>query len=265
MVAVEGGEVWADDSGGDLPPLVLLHPGVGDSRIWDDILPALTHDFRVLRYDARGYGKSPAPDAAFTLVDDLITVLDHFGVARAPIVGSSQGGDAALALAVTHPARVSALVLICPAVSGYPWPDDNTELDAELRRAAHNGGADAVAEVGLRVWAAAGRTPAAVEQLRSAARAWMKLGGHLQPNPPVFDRLAEIGVPASLLVGTADRVGLIECNREIARRIPGCELIELDGVDHLPPLRVPDRVVTMISETVQRAEHPDDQRHHPNG
>jgi 3-oxoadipate enol-lactonase len=59
MVAVDGGEVWADDSGGDGPPLVLLHPGVGDSRIWEPLLPALTPSYRVLRYDARGFGRSP--------------------------------------------------------------------------------------------------------------------------------------------------------------------------------------------------------------
>ncbi len=67
MIAVDGGEVWADDSGGDGPPLVLLHPGVGDSRIWEPVLPALTASYRVIRYDARGYGRSPAPAAEFSL------------------------------------------------------------------------------------------------------------------------------------------------------------------------------------------------------
>jgi 3-oxoadipate enol-lactonase len=58
MIAVDGGEVWADDSGGDGPPLVLLHPGVGDSRIWAPVLPALTGNYKVIRYDARGMGAS---------------------------------------------------------------------------------------------------------------------------------------------------------------------------------------------------------------
>jgi 3-oxoadipate enol-lactonase len=61
-MVVDGGEVWAGDSGGDGPPLVLLHPGVGDSRIWEPLLPALTPSYRVLRYDARGY-TAPAPGA----------------------------------------------------------------------------------------------------------------------------------------------------------------------------------------------------------
>src|SRR3954449_3223602 len=112
-VAVDGGEVWADDSGGDGPPLVLLHPGVGDSRIWEPVLPALTGTYRVIRYDARGYGRSPAPTVKFTLLTDLIAVLDHYGLDRGAIVGCRRGGGAPRALPRAQPARVAALVLLC--------------------------------------------------------------------------------------------------------------------------------------------------------
>ena len=120
MVAVDGGEVWADDSGGDGPALVMLHPGVGDSRIWEPVLASLTGKYRVLRYDARGFGQSPAPAVKFSLLRDLIAVLDHFGVARAAFVGCSQGGSASLRLALAQPERVSALVLLCPGIPGFP-------------------------------------------------------------------------------------------------------------------------------------------------
>lgn len=92
MIAVDGGEVWTDDSGGDGSPLVLLHPGVGDSRIWEPVLPALTASYRVIRYDARGYGRSPAPTVKFSLLADLILVLGYYGLDRAAFVGCSQGG-----------------------------------------------------------------------------------------------------------------------------------------------------------------------------
>lgn len=116
MIAVDGGEVWADDSGGGGPPVVLLHPGVGDSRIWEPVLPPLTASGRVIRYDARGFGRSPAPTMKFSLLADLITVLDHFGLDRVAIMGCSQGGGSAMGLALEHPARVSALALLCPGV-----------------------------------------------------------------------------------------------------------------------------------------------------
>src|ERR1700733_15851699 len=95
MIEVDGGTVWADDSGGAPPPLVLLHPGVGDSRIWDPVLPALAAKYRVIRYDARGFGQSPAPTVKFSLLADLLTVLEHYDIGRAGVVGFSQGDRAA--------------------------------------------------------------------------------------------------------------------------------------------------------------------------
>ena len=118
MIAVEGGEVWADDSGGNGLPLVLLHPGVGDSRIWEPVRPALAASYRVIRYDARGFGRSPAPRAKFSLLADLITVLDRYGLDRAAMVGCSQGGGSALGLALQQPARDSVLVIVRRTRSG---------------------------------------------------------------------------------------------------------------------------------------------------
>jgi len=254
MIAVDGGQVWADDSGGGGPPVVLLHPGVGDSRIWEPVLPALTASWRVIRYDARGFGRSPAPTVKFSLLADLITVLDHFGLDRVAIVGCSQGGGSAMGLALEHPARVSALVLLCPGVPGYPWPEQpDDELDAEYERALAAEDVEALAGLLQRAWAAAGPTPAVMEQLRSAARAEISSRDLQQQDPPVFGRLGEISVPTSLLVGDADYPPLIEADRHAAARIPGCELTVAPGMDHLPPLREPDLVLRVIKSTLSRA------------
>jgi 3-oxoadipate enol-lactonase len=256
MIAVDGGDVWADDSGGSGPALVLLHPGVGDSRIWEPVLPALTASYRVIRYDARGYGRSPAPRVTFSLLADLVAVIDWYRLDRVAMVGCSQGGASALGLALQQPARVSALVLLCPGVPGFPWPEEpeeQVELDAEYERALDAGDVDALAGVLQRVWAAAGPTPAVMEQLRSAARAEISSGDMEQQDPPVFDRLGEISVPTSLLVGDADYPPLIEANRQAAARIGGCELTVVPGMDHLPPLREPDLALRTITNTLSRA------------
>lgn len=253
MIAVDGGEVWTDDSGGDGPPLVLLHPGVGDSRIWEPVLPALTASYRVIRYDARGYGRSPAPTAKFSLLADLISVLGHYGLDRAAFVGCSQGGGSALGLTLEQPARVSALVLLCPGIPGYPWPEEPDELDAEYERALDAGDVDALADLLQRIWAGAGPTPEVMEQLRSAARAEVSSGDMQQDDPPVYGRLGEISVPTSLLVGDADYPPLIQANREAAARIRNCELIVVPGMDHLPPLREPGLVLRTITSTLARA------------
>jgi len=256
MIEVDGGTVWADDTGGDGPTLVLLHPGVGDSRIWDPVLPALAAKYRVIRYDARGFGHSPAPTATFSLLRDLVTVLDHYDVKRAAIVGCSQGGGTALGLALEQPERVPALVLLCPGIPGIPLDDDSDEgalLGAAWERAEAAGDVDGLASVTQRVWGRAGATPEAMEQFRSSARAVLATGDLEQEDPPVYERLTEIAVPTSLLVGDADFAPLIEADKAAAARIPGCELILVPGMDHLPPLRDPELVLQTITSTLARA------------
>jgi 3-oxoadipate enol-lactonase len=255
MVTVDGGEVWTDDSGGDGPPLVLLHPGVGDSRIWNPVLPALTAKYRVIRYDARGFGQSPAPAVKFSLLRDLVAVLDHYGVQRAAFIGCSQGGGSELGLVLDQPERVSALVLLCPGIPGFPFPeeDEDDELEAEYERAHAAGDVDALAGVMQQVWAAAGATPAVTGQLRSAARAALSAGELELEDPPVYGRLGEISVPAALMVGDADYPPVVESNRQAAARIPGCEFLLVPGMDHLPPLREPGLVLDLISRTLARA------------
>lgn len=252
MIPVDGGEVWAEDTGGDRPPLLLLHPGVGDSRIWDALMPELTETYRVIRYDTRGYGRSPAAAVAFSLLDDCVAVLDRLAIGRTPIVGCSQGGGTALSLAFAQPERVSAIVLLCPGIPGFEWPEE-PELDRE-REAAFQEGEQAMVDIGLRLWGAAGPTTEVVEQMRSAAAAWLS-SSHLQrEDPPIFDRLGEISVPTSLMIGDLDMPALVESNLVAASRIPGCELIEVAGLDHFPPLRVPDLVLKQIADTLARAD-----------
>ena len=114
MVKVDGGTVWAEDTGGPGKPVVLLHPGVGDSRIWEPIMPRLAACYRVIRYDARGHGASPPATAPYTLLTDLIAVLDQLEVPGATFAGCSQGGASSIDLALSQPSRVSALVLVSP-------------------------------------------------------------------------------------------------------------------------------------------------------
>jgi 3-oxoadipate enol-lactonase len=258
-IAVEGGELWADDSGGDGHPLVLVHSGVSDARLWDPVWPALAASYRVIRYEDRGYGRSPAPSAPFCLLTDLIAVLDHYGLDQVAIVGCSQGGGSGLGLALAQPARVTALVLLCPGIPGYPWPQPSEAeeaAEAEYGRAVGAGDVDTMARLQQGLWAAAGPTLQIMELLRSAARAEIAAADLEQPSPPVLDRLAEISVPTALLVGDADYPPLIEADLQAAARIPGCELTVVPGMDHFPPQREPELVLAAISGTLARASWP---------
>lgn len=245
MLPVGADKIWAEDSGGDGPELVLLHEGVGDSRMWDPVWPALTKAFRVVRYDVRGYGRSPAASEQYTLFSDLLSVLDHFEVSSAHLAGCSMGGGTALEFALAKPDRVRSLVLLCPGIGGYPYPAE-PELDAELEALVLAGDEDGIVKVGLGVWGAAGPHPLVSDLMRSAVRAWDSDQRYQEAGEPSFHRLTEILTPTIIMVGDKDNPALIASNEAAAERIPGCQLIRMPGVDHYPTIRVPDLVADTI-------------------
>lgn len=249
MVSVKDGEVWADDSGGDGLPLVLLHPGVGDSSVWDKVMPRLVQRHRVIRYDARGFGRSPAPTAKYSQSQDLSAVLDHFGLSRVVLVASSMGGATALSLTLDEPGRVAGLALFVPGVTGYEG-FSSPQLMAQIETLAKDGDMDGLVALGLRTWAAAGvdDDEEAAAQLRGAIPAWFATQPFQVPDAPAFDRLGELALPCVLALGEQDQAEVIRCNEEMAARIPGCRLVRMPGSDHLPTLREPETVADLVLE-----------------
>lgn len=247
MLTAGADTIWAEDSGGDGPVLVLLHEGVGDARMWDPVWADLVTTFRLIRYDVRGFGQSPAATQEYTLLGDLQTVLEHFGVTSAHFAGCSMGGLTALELALAQPERVKTLVLLCSGIGGYPYPE-LPELEARFEALSAAGNQDGMLQLALEQWGAAGPDPMVTELMRSALRAWDTEEKLEKEGEPVYDRLGELSVPTVLLIGDKDDPGLIASNEAAARRIPGCELIRMPGVDHYPTVRVP----RLVAETILR-------------
>ncbi len=243
-------QVWVQDSGGDGPAVLLLHSGVADSSLYDDIWPQLAARARVVRLDYRAYGRSPLATAQWSIVDDVLTVLGRLGIERAHLVGTSMGGGGALDLAVLHHERVASLTLLCPGITGAPWPDD-PETDTEFERA----GEDPEAMVALmaRLWAASGQEPRILDLLRRAVRAMPNDNEFEVEAPSTYDRLGEVAVPTTMVIGGLDYPGLVAGNHAAAALIPGCRVVELPGCDHYPSIREPETVLRLILETASLA------------
>jgi 3-oxoadipate enol-lactonase len=245
MVPVGADTVWAEDSGGSGPVVVLLHEGVGDSRMWDPIWTELSTAFRTIRYDVRGFGQSPAATEEFSLLVDLLAILDHFGVRTAHLAGCSMGGTAALEFALAEPRRVQSLVLLAPGITGFPQPSE-PKLEAKFEALVAAGDQAGLANLVVRIWGAAGSSPEVLEQARSAVRAYPSLDEYMREGEPVLDRLDQVSAPTVLMVGDKDVPGLVASNEAAAERIPGCELIRMPGVDHYPTFRAPRLVLDTI-------------------
>ncbi len=244
MVPAGADRIWAEDSGGDRPPLVLLHEHVADSRMWDPVWPELTCAFRAIRYDVRGFGRSPGATEPFSLQADLTAVLGHFGITRAHLAGCSGGAGMAAGLALAQPDRVASLVLLSPGLPGYEWPAE-PELDAEYDALAAAGDTDGITRLYLRSYATACPDPLVAELARSAALA-QPSERFQQPDTPVFGRLGELRAPAVVMIGDQDRPALMDCAADAAARIPGCALVIMPGSDHYPTVRDPQLVLATI-------------------
>jgi pimeloyl-ACP methyl ester carboxylesterase len=108
------------DWGGLGPVLILIHGGLDNAHIFDDLAPALSDHFRVIAYDLRGHGRSDAkrPFDTTTRTEDLRGLMDSLGIAKAHLAGWSLGGNDITAMARTHPERVENIVYL---EGGYDW------------------------------------------------------------------------------------------------------------------------------------------------
>ena len=237
-------DLWYDDTGAG-PPVVLLHEGVVDSRIWDRVVPLLAERHRLVRYDQRGFGRSPMPASPYSLVDDLVSVLEATEIDRAALVGASRGGNIALAAALERRERVSALALVGSGLPGHrlevAWtPEQIARWDA----AEAAGDWEAMAELDMEMWAPLG----ADAELRAmfVENAVGSNSDATTTDQPVGDRLSAISVPTLVITGGRDVAGINEIGEILARRIAGARRAVIEEADHVIPWRAPQQVAQLI-------------------
>ena len=140
------------EAAGNGDPLVLLHAGIADCGMWDEVFAALAERFRVIRYDRRGYGRSLMPVGDYAHINDLAGLLDHLGIASAHLIGCSDGGRVTLEFALAHPARVRSLVLSGTGIRGYEVSDVVTTYAEQNDEAFMAGDIALATELDMRMW-----------------------------------------------------------------------------------------------------------------
>jgi 3-oxoadipate enol-lactonase len=119
-VNVDAGKLFYEVAGKG-ENIVLLHDGMVNCYIWDEQFQILADNYRVIRYDRRGYGKSTDPREKYSHIDDLNQVFLQLKVDKAIIFGMSSGGGLAINFALTYPEKVKGLVLVGSVVSGFGY------------------------------------------------------------------------------------------------------------------------------------------------
>lgn len=238
-------------------PLVLLHAGICDARMWDEQFAHFAQHYRVLRYDLRGYGRTPSVAGPFSHHQDLYALLQHLGIWRAHLLGCSMGGSACLDFALTYPAMANSLILVGSTPSGYranqPLPPQIVAVDEAL----HQVDFTLAAELEVQIWVdGIGRTPDQVPTaLRDRVRAMntialqnevLELGQPQRLAPPADGRLHELLLPTLLLVGDLDQPRILEAIDFMAERLPNGRKVVMPGTAHLPNMEQPKRFNELV-------------------
>jgi pimeloyl-ACP methyl ester carboxylesterase len=235
---VNGQWLYYEDTGGNLPPLVLAHGLLMDHEMFAPQVDALRSQYRVITWDARGHGETETSDEPFSYEDvaeDLKGLLDHLGIAHAVIGGMSQGGFVALRFALEHPERVDALILLSTQ-AGAEDPDKAGLYESMLEVWEAEGLNDQLAETIAAIvlgneWPGRGTWIARWRQrprslLRPAFNALV--GRH-----DIHDRLGEIKAPALVIHGTADAAIEIEMAQQMCSGLANCRtLVTIEGAGH---------------------------------
>ena len=239
-------------------PVVLLHAGVCDHRMWDQVVPAL-HDAgrKVVAPDLRGFGSRPTGLSPFSHSGDVLALLDGLGAERVELVGSSFGGYVALEVAALAPDRIAGLAVLAPPLSEWEWSPEFQRYVAAEDAALTRGDLDEAVRLNVEFWA--GDADAAVQSyVADAQRRAFELGGEgadaEELDPPVDERLSAISAQTLVMAGDRDVPDFVAIARHLAETLPGPELRVVEGAGHLLPLERPAEVGEALAAWVRREE-----------
>ncbi|GAA1478448.1 alpha/beta hydrolase [Nocardioides aestuarii] len=244
---------------GDLP-VVLLHAGVADRRMWQPQWDALTAHRDVVRLDLRGFGDTTGrPDGPLAPWRDVLATLDGLGIARAHLVGASFGAGVAVEVALVDPGRAASLLLAAPGGALIPEATDTLRAFGRAENAALEADdLDAAVEANLVTWVDGPGQPS--DRVDPAVRA---LVGEMQRrafeltldwddveedelDPPALERLGEVDVPTLVLSGALDVDAIDLAATAVLAGVTGARQVVWPDAAHLPSLERPEAFTALL-------------------
>ncbi|GAA4161588.1 alpha/beta hydrolase [Gryllotalpicola daejeonensis] len=253
FIEVPGARLYYETDGDrGMPALLLIHQGVANLRMWDEQIEAFARGHFVIRYDARGFGRTEADPVGFSPATDIRALLDALEVPAATIIANSQGGSFAFDFAVESPERVRGLMTIGSGANGMPevalLPDEQAQFDRLWQLwAAHDW--RAVNRGMVEVWnlrdggTGEALDPAFVERAYALNEGNPAYAGfepqRVPADPPAFERLGALNVPVMVTVGEWDLSSEREHQRMLVEAIPGAEGHVFPRAAHMPSVQHP--------------------------
>ncbi|MHA2225862.1 MAG: alpha/beta fold hydrolase [Candidatus Hodarchaeales archaeon] len=260
-LSVGGGKLRFDTCGKGFP-LIFIHAGVADRRMWDHQLSFFAENYQVIRYDLRGYGESQTDSVSFCSVEDLRTIFNEFKLQKAIIIGCSKGGEVALGFTLEYPELVERLVLVGSGVVGYEPSDKDywkKVLDAIQRKDVHD-----IVQLTIDMWVVGPTrksTSVKPEVLELAKE--MLSTSYERPlfsllskewfhdrTKNLFQHLTEIKAPTLILIGEHDNLDLLEIANRLHEGITNSKKILIQNTAHLPSMEEPHLFNQILQEFI---------------
>jgi len=261
MVEVDGGQLYYETcapKAKGAQAIVLIHDGVVNSASFDDMWPILCKDFRVVRYDRRGYGKSPAAKAPYAPQEDLAAVMKAAGFDHASLAGFSFGGGLAVSYAILHPDQVDRLILSGAAINGFqPSPSFGKhitrimlpmivgDMDAVVANAERSGWVMAPGHAEAKAKALA-ILKASPQDLRHQTH------DPIRPWPSDLPRMRDLRIPTLIMTGDHDIADNQATSGAAQALIPGSRRIVIEDAGHLMQLEHPKEIAELIADFVRK-------------
>ena len=239
--------------------LFLLHGIGGNSGGWRKQHEAFSSRFRVVAWDAPGYGESfdfaaEAPNLE-DYADAFVATLEGLGVDRADVVGHSLGGLIAACAAAKYPERIDRLVLTACSSGHASYDKEKRQSILRTRLEAFSTGdpstyARARVKNVLSAAPAAGVFEEAVGVMAQIRQPGFPQATRMVSASDIFPYLARIKAPTRVICGTADQVTPPALNRKIAESIPGADFVSIEGAGHWLFLEYPDQFNNAVLQFV---------------
>ncbi|MFP6593828.1 MAG: alpha/beta hydrolase [Dehalococcoidia bacterium] len=258
---VNGTDLYYEIAGSGTP-LILVHGLSLDKRIWDSQFGMLAENYRVIRYDARGHGKSvPTSTDAYSHSKDLKGLMDALSIDRAHLVGLSMGGRTVIDFTIDNPGRAISLV---PVDSPLPGMDPVTDFPGRIGRiiaTANESGMSAA----LDMWCAdelftpAVNNPISAEPLDEIVRGysgwnWTSGATVIDRDRPAAQLLDTISAPTLVIVGELDLLDFHVAADAMEANITDARKSVISGAGHMSNMEDPATFNTLLKEFLSGIE-----------
>jgi 3-oxoadipate enol-lactonase len=223
-------------------PVLLVHAGIADRRMWQPQVDHFSDAWRLICPDLRGFGGSSHGSDPYRHSWDLAELLDRLEVSDVTVVGASMGGAASLDLALDRPDLVGGLVLVGSVYDGFRFEDDDLVSQwRQLTAVYETGDLDATAQLEASMWLGADTDIEVRRLVVDMVRRSYEFAevDEADVTVPAGQRMGSLAVPTLVVIGDDDRSDIKRAAEHLVSGIDRAELVTIPNAAHLPSLERP--------------------------